>query len=202
MVTRRGRPLRYAQDMGERERLVEIVDAAVAQAASNGGEKVVCRPGCNDCCRGPFPISGRDGERLREGLAALAVLEPDRAARIRERARAAVAKMRREYPADPVAGMLGSEDAADDLCCGVDPETGRCDLYESRPLACRTFGAPLRTREGVTVCELCFPGASDEEIAASAVELDADDLETELAREAGLDAPPDPTLVAFALESE
>lgn len=49
--------------------------------------------------------------------------------------------------------------------------TGTCDLYEHRPIVCRTFGPPMRTPEGnLATCELCFIHATTEEIAAA--ELD------------------------------
>jgi hypothetical protein len=51
-------------------------------------------------------------------------------------------------------------------------------------MTCRVFGPPLRTEEGLGVCELCFVGASEAEIAAAEVHLDSDDLEAELTAEA------------------
>jgi len=74
---------------------------------------------------------------------------------------------------------------------------GTCDLYAARPLTCRTFGPPVRCgEEAVGVCELCFHGASDDEIAACEVEVDPEDLEGELLREIDAEGR---TLVAFAL---
>ena len=49
--------------------LIQIVDAAMAEAARLGGAWLVCRPGCAECCLGPFPITQLDARRLREGLA-------------------------------------------------------------------------------------------------------------------------------------
>ena len=78
-------------------------------------------------------------------------------------------------------------------CPALDPSKGTCDLYDARPITCRTFGAAVKTTDGaVATCELCFAGATEEQIAACAVEIDRDALE--------LDSPPD-TLVAFALLS-
>ena len=65
-------------------------------------------------------------------------------------------------------------------CPVLDPETGLCELYESRPLTCRRFGPPVRSEDGLGVCELCYHGASDEEIAACEMEVDPDDLEGKL----------------------
>ena len=33
-------------------------------------------------------------------------------------------------------------------------------------MTCRVFGPPVRSEDGLGVCELCFQGASDKEIAA------------------------------------
>ena len=150
------------------EALIRIVDAAMAEAARKSGAWLVCRPGCTDCCRGPFPITQLDARRLREGLAELELRDPPRAARVRQRARQAVA------------------DAAtdDDPCPALDPSTGTCDLYAARPITCRIFGPPVRYgSEAVGVGELCFQGASDEEIAACAVEIDPQGLESQLSDE-------------------
>jgi hypothetical protein len=50
-------------------------------------------------------------------------------------------------------------------------------------LTCRAFGPPVRSEVGLGVCELCFHGASDEEIAACEMEVDPDDLESKLLEE-------------------
>ena len=144
--------------------LIQVVDAALAEAARNSGPWLVCRPGCTGCCMGPFPITQLDARRLREGLAELESRDLDRAARVRERAR---------QPAV----------TDDDPCPALDPSTGTCDLYAARPITCRIFGPPVRCgTEAVGVCELCFQGASDEEIAACAVEVDPG-LESQLSDE-------------------
>jgi len=76
-------------------------------------------------------------------------------------------------------------------CPALDPDTRTCDLYDARPITCRTFGPAVKTADGaVATCELCFAGASEEQIAACAVEIGRGALE--------LDAPAS-TFVAFAL---
>ena len=57
-------------DSGDRT-LIQIVDAALAEAARKSGQWLVCRVGCTQCCIGPFPISQLDARRLRGGLAEL-----------------------------------------------------------------------------------------------------------------------------------
>jgi len=149
----------------------------------------VCRPGCTQCCIGVFAINQLDAQRLRQGLEHLEMSEPVRADRVRSRAREAVVRLSAEFPGDPQTGLLGEDEvfeerfddfANDEPCPALDPETGNCDLYEARPMTCRTFGPPVRSEDGLGVCELCYHGASDEEIAACEMIPDPDDLESEL----------------------
>lgn len=169
--------------------LIQIVDSALAEVARRSGEWLVCRPGCTQCCIGVFPINQLDAVRLRRGLADLEKVEPQRASRIRERARESVARLSPSFPGDPVSGVLDEGDDAaalfsdfanDEPCPALDPETGTCELYESRPMTCRVFGPPVRSEEGLGVCELCYHGASDEEIAACEMTPDPNDLESAL----------------------
>jgi Fe-S-cluster containining protein len=169
--------------------LIQIVDSALAEAARRSGSWLVCRPGCTQCCIGVFPINQLDAERLRRGLAELERHAPKRAARVRERARESVARLAAEFPGDPVSGILdeGAEAAAsfsdfanDEPCPALDPATGNCELYEARPMTCRVFGPPVQSEDGLGVCELCYQGASDKEIAACEMKPDPHDLESEL----------------------
>jgi Fe-S-cluster containining protein len=173
------------------QRLVQIVDAALAEAARKSGPWLVCRPGCTQCCIGPFPISQLDAARLRDGLAELDALDPARAGRVRDRARDFVSRWSASFPGDPTTGILSeSEDAedrfadfADDQPCpALDTSTGLCDLYASRPMTCRTFGPPVRSgpEGGLGVCELCYQGVRDEEIAACEMKPDPENLEETL----------------------
>ncbi|HEX4006003.1 MAG TPA: YkgJ family cysteine cluster protein [Acidobacteriaceae bacterium] len=171
--------------------LVQIVDAATADAAQRAGSWLLCRPGCTQCCIGIFSISQLDAARLREGLETLAASDPARATAVRQRARDAVARLQADFPGDGVTGFLDEsraeefEDFAnDEPCPALDPTTGACDLYAARPMTCRVFGPPLRTDDGLGVCELCFHGATPEEIAACEVHLECDALEAELTGEA------------------
>ncbi len=187
--------------------LVQIVDAAVADAAHRSGSWLLCAPGCTQCCIGVFPISQLDAARLREGLASLDVTDPLRAAAVRERARQSIARIAPDFPGDAKTGALDQartdlmEDFAnDEPCPALDPATGRCDLYAARPITCRVFGPPLRVEGGVGVCELCYHGATADEIAACELNLDTDDLESSLTAEAEHAAGRSgSTIVAFAL---
>lgn len=191
------------------QKLVQIVDTALAAATRRSGAWLACRPGCTQCCIGVFSISQLDALRLSQGLHELESRDPQRAGAIRERARAAIERLASAFPGDPKTGVLAdNEDAEarfedfgnDEPCPVLDPTTGTCELYQSRPITCRAFGPPVRSEDGLGVCELCFQGASDEEIAECEMEVDPDDLESRLLeelQEAGI--PSGRTIVAFAV---
>jgi Fe-S-cluster containining protein len=171
------------------EKLIQIVDSALADAARRSGDWLVCRPGCTQCCIGVFSINQLDAARLRRGLSKLARSQPERAATIRQRARESVARLTPEFPGDPISGLLDEREEAaqrfadfanDEPCPALDPVSGHCELYESRPMTCRVFGPPVQSEGGLCVCELCFHGASEEEIAACEMKPDPDDLESRL----------------------
>lgn len=192
--------------------LIQIVDAAMAEAARRSGPWLVCRVGCTECCIGPFPITQLDARRLRQGLAELDLRDPGRAGRLRERARQYVARISHAFPGDPSTGILAEGEEAeaqfasfaeDEPCPALDPGTGACDLYASRPITCRTFGPPIRTgAESLGICELCFRGATDAEIAACEVESDPDGVESALLSELEeATAVHGQTIVAFCVAS-
>jgi Fe-S-cluster containining protein len=171
------------------QRLVQIIDSALADTARRSGEWLVCKLGCTQCCVGAFAINQLDVVRLQQGLADLEGTDPARAAQIRERARASVARLAPDFPGDPATGILDESDTAaaqfadfanDEPCPVLDPLTGACDLYAARPMTCRVFGPPVRSKEGLGVCELCYHGASDEEISSCEMEVDPEGVEDAL----------------------
>jgi Fe-S-cluster containining protein len=173
-------------------RLVQIVDAALADAARRSGEWLVCKPGCTQCCVGVFAIHQLDAERLRQGLRELCVSQPERAKAVRERVLRAVERLKEGFSGDPKSGLLDESDegqaafeefANDEVCPVLDPVTGLCDLYLHRPMTCRVFGPPVASQEGLSICELCYHGASEEEIAACEMSVDPNGLEDALLAE-------------------
>jgi Fe-S-cluster containining protein len=171
--------------------LVQIVDKALAESAQKSGAWLVCRKGCTQCCVGVFPISQLDATRLRHGMAQLERTDGGRASAIRDRARDSVARLAADFPGDAETGLLDDDEEAeeafaefanDEPCPALSPETGECELYAYRPMTCRVFGPPIRSEsEGALgVCELCYHGATAEEIAACELKLDTDELETSL----------------------
>jgi Fe-S-cluster containining protein len=163
-------------EFAQRQQLVQIIDAALADSVRRSGHHLVCKPGCSQCCVGVFPIAHEDAARLRVGLEALVQTDPERAARIRQRVADSLSRLDPWFPGDLHSGILNEdyeaailfeEFANDEPCPVLDLEHGTCDLYEHRPILCRTFGPPMRTAEdNLATCELCFVTASTEEIAA------------------------------------
>jgi hypothetical protein len=66
-------------------------------------------------------------------------------------------------------------------------------------MTCRVFGPPIRSEDGIGICELCFDGASEEEILAA--QLDTawsereDSLNAEVEKQTGRAGA---TIVAFS----
>ena len=98
------------------------------------------------------------------------------------------------------AEALFEDFANDEPCAALDPATGLCDLYLSRPMTCRVFGPPVRSEQGLGVCELCYHGATEEEIAACEMTVDPEGREAKLLEEFEQSSGKHGrTLVAFAL---
>ena len=176
------------------QELIQIVNAALADAFQKSSKWLACKPGCSQCCHGVFAINQLDAIRLRKGLAELETQDPERAARIRKRVLDTVARLSEDYPGDPVSGILDEDDTDeaakrwDDFanaepCPVLDPATGTCELYEFRPVTCRTFGPALKSDGDLGHCELCFIGATEEEVVANEMHPDPDNLEAALVEE-------------------
>jgi Fe-S-cluster containining protein len=189
--------------------LVQILDAALADTARRSGDWLVCKPGCTQCCVGVFAIHQLDAARLQQGMRELSGSDPQRARAVQERARRSVERLSPDFPGNPATGLLDSSEEAearfedfanDEPCAALDPDTGLCDLYLARPVTCRVFGPPVRSQQGLGVCELCYHGATEEQIAACEMPVDPDGLEAKLLQEfEQTSGRHGRTLVAFAL---
>jgi Fe-S-cluster containining protein len=186
--------------------LIQIVDVALADAARKAGEWLVCRRGCTQCCIGAFAINALDAARLRSGIVELQRGDPHRAERVRKRAQEYLRKVSDDFPGDFHTGFLDdseegqrpfAEFANDEACPALDLQTGSCDLYEFRPMTCRVFGPAIRDADGnLGACELCFQGATDQQIAACEMTPDPGRLEDSLLADLGDSRQ---TIVAFVL---
>jgi Fe-S-cluster containining protein len=190
--------------------LVQIMDAALTDAARRAGSWLVCRPGCTQCCHGAFAINELDVQRLATGMETLRADNPNLAAELQRRARIWLYEHGSTFPGDPRTGRLGDtddersrfEDYANQAPCpALDPTTGHCDVYKWRPMTCRVFGPPVRVAvetpntSALGLCELCFVGATTAEIAACEMPV-PHDLEERLLNEIPARGE---TIVAFAL---
>ena len=194
--------------------LVQIVDASLASATlrarkPDGTSWLACRSGCTPCCHGVFRITALDAERLRVAYGTLRREDVSRAEAMRMRAQALANSLHAAFPGDAATGILSSEEdgtwddfadrpEADAPCPVLDPATGRCELYEGRPLTCRIFGPPVLNESGIGICELCYVGASEAEVLGGEMHLNHQNLEEELDR----DFPPAETIIAWALLRE
>jgi Fe-S-cluster containining protein len=193
-------------------KLLELMDVALEDAAHRAGSMLACRPGCTQCCHGAFSINALDAARLQSGMQSLDSADPHTAQAIRDRARAWIAQHAPNFPGNCETGILGTseedqtlfEDFANDAPCpALNPQTGLCDIYAFRPMTCRVFGPPIRVAEGdgLACCELCFVGATEDQIAACEMPV-PHELEEQLLAEindssATVDS--SETVVAFAL---
>ena len=156
------------------DELVRVVEANLAAAVGRAGPLFGCGPGRTDCCRGLFPVNLLDARRLQRGMAALEARDPARAAAVRGRTARAVRRLARDFPGDPSTGLFGGDEEAEKAFCArhgarrcpaLDPLTGRCDVYEWRPLACRSMGPPVRLGGvDLSACPYCFGPASPAEV--------------------------------------
>jgi len=187
-------------------KLLEIMDAALADAARRAGPWLACGPGCTQCCHGAFSINALDADRLQSGMQSLSISDPQAAQAIGLRAQAWLAEYAPDFPGDRDTGILGAseadqsrfEDFANDAPCpALNPQTGLCDIYAFRPMTCRVFGPPVRVADGNALgcCELCFVGATEDQIAACEMPL-PHQREEELLAEMNDSSE---TIVAFAL---
>ena len=169
-------------------RLIALVDAALDRARAATGTHLVCRSGCTPCCFGPFAITQLDAWRLREGLRVLAETEPERAGAVRQRAAAAVARQAPAFGAGSV-GVFATEAEeeqfyktfASDPCPALDPDSGACTVYAWRPVACRTYGPPVRIGgDDLPPCPLCFKGAASTAVEAARQTIDVARVENPL----------------------
>ncbi|HXK58935.1 MAG TPA: YkgJ family cysteine cluster protein [Acidobacteriota bacterium] len=201
--------------------LIREVDRRIESASRAAGDRLACKPGCTMCCIGLFTINLLDAFRLARGLAALEAADPGRAAAVRQRAGEVIRLVGREFPGDPETGWLDDDEKSLDsfvarfsevACPALDPATGLCDLYEHRPMVCRTFGLPiLHDSEKLPHCSLCFRNCSKEEIENYRVEPDPEALENAILCELWNDGASEPaargrgesvgpeTIMAYAL---
>jgi Fe-S-cluster containining protein len=157
-------------------KILERADAHFASVVAVQAENLQCAAGCSLCCYGLFEIGSGDVPLIAEGLAAL---HPSRRRKIIARARQIVEKNShpnlRECSPDEKEAFFERTKAT--ACPNLD-DAGRCEMYEHRPLVCRTFGLPLRDGRKFLgdVCELNFTTASKRDQMKAAWDLEWEDV--------------------------
>lgn len=102
--------------------LAAKVDAFFARVQARHGAEMACGSGCSHCCHTRLTITGVEAQAIIDEVASWP------AAR-----RAALAANVARAPAD--------------RCTALDA-SGRCLIYQVRPIVCRSHGAPIRLRDG------------------------------------------------------
>lgn len=131
-------------------------------AKAEPGE-LTCRAGCFGCCIGLFEISLPEAVLVREGFDRLPDTEK---AAVTARAERIVRETAGSFPGDVRTGILDPErteeaddgyfDAAADYACPMlELPSGRCRVYEFRPITCRTYGLAWK-REGQVIHPSCL----------------------------------------------
>lgn len=170
-------------------------------ASRSAAGEVACRAGCFGCCVGLFEISLPEAALVRAGVARLSPAEREDVLR---RATRIVEETAASFPGDAGGGLLDperSEEAddayfavvADRACPMLELPSGRCRIYEERPVTCRTYGFAW-SKAGEVIhppCGLNLPGASVGRQLETAIDLDlldeGQEVGLELAAELGLE---------------
>jgi len=106
---------------GAQERYLALaakVDAKFAQVNQRYAGAMHCSAGCTDCCAGGLSVTLVEASVVAEALAHMPAAE------------------RRDVVTGALAGPR-------DRCAALD-DSGRCRVYASRPLVCRSHGLPIR----------------------------------------------------------
>ena len=140
-----------AEDYG---RLLGRIDTWFARCVQLQGSNIACRGGCSECCRSLFDITLLDGWYLRLGFN---LLPEEERQRVLVKARKRVADLRSFWPdfSHPYILNYRSEQEwkalmpdDDETPCVLLDESGRCLVYEYRPMTCRLHGLPLISLAG------------------------------------------------------
>lgn len=156
--------------------ILERADRHFTAVMAEQPQNLQCGAGCSLCCYGLFEIGSGDVPVIAEGLAAL---HPMRRKKVIRRALEIVESSNhpnlRECAPEEKETFF---DRTQSVACPNLDETGRCVMYDSRPLVCRTFGLPLREGRKYVgdICELNFTDASQPEKVKAAWDLEWEDV--------------------------
>jgi Fe-S-cluster containining protein len=156
--------------------ILDRADAHFSSVMQTQPQNLQCGAGCSLCCYGLFEIGSGDVPVIAEGLAAL---HPQRRAKIIRRAVTMMEatqhpNLRECAPEEKEAFFTRTESTA----CPNLGENGLCEMYEHRPLVCRTFGLPLREGRKYVgdICELNFTSSTRKQQMEAAWDLKWEDV--------------------------
>lgn len=174
VVTRAVRPFAVADD--DYRKILERADLHFSSVTRSQPQNLQCGAGCSLCCYGLFEIGSGDVPLIADGLAAM---HPMRRKKVIRRALDVVDR----YAHPNLRECSGIEkeeffDRTQSTACPNLDDSGRCMMYEHRPLVCRTFGVPIR--EGADyigdICDLNFRESTQQEREAAAWDLEWEDV--------------------------
>lgn len=158
------------------KRILLEADAFFGRVMASQPENLQCGRGCSLCCHGLFEIGSGDVPVIAEGLAEL---HPARRRKIVRRAMdimesTAHPNLRECSPEEKEAFF----DRTEHVPCPALSESGECEMYEWRPLVCRTFGLPIREGDQFIgdICELNFTEATAGQKQTAAWDLQWEDI--------------------------
>ena len=157
-------------------KILDRADEHFASVVSAQPQNLQCGAGCSLCCYGLFEIGSGDVPLIAEGLAQLHHARRKKViARALEIVDANAHPNLRECPSGEKEEFF--ERTQSTPCPNLD-ETGRCVMYEHRPLVCRTFGLPLRDGRKYIgdICELNFKDSTRREQLQAAWNLEWEDI--------------------------
>ncbi|OQX61939.1 MAG: hypothetical protein B5M56_07900 [Desulfococcus sp. 4484_241] len=147
----------FAPYFAKYEALVEMVDGIFARVKEEHPDRVKCKKGCSDCCFALFDLTlveaiyinhafnnafGRDEQMLEKANRA------DRQIyKLKKRAY-------REHREGKNEVEILAEMGRQRIRCPLLNEQDMCDLYDHRPITCRTYGIPTAIQGMTHTCGL------------------------------------------------
>jgi len=134
--------------------LLREVDKWFASCLHQFPENISCHQGCSSCCRGLFDITLLDALYLKSGFDKL----PDDIRKfVLSKSEARLDAVSRVYPAFTQPWLLNSIPESewdlimpenDEIPCVLLSESGKCMVYDYRPMTCRLNGIPMIDNSG------------------------------------------------------
>lgn len=142
------------QDLFDRyQALAAAADTAFRRFQSDYGDRVLCKPGCRDCCHAVFGLFLIEATWIQIHFEGLPRKDRRQALLRGEKSRKAIEKLQtRILPiaGDPVqSNRLMAEER---IRCPMLLDTGLCAIYPWRPITCRVYGIPTVIQGRIRAC--------------------------------------------------